>query len=162
MCEVGIKTNLRPQEFYPKNSTAPGPRPPILKFLDPPLCHPPHTHPMSGGIFRLDWFKIPLACCKRCLNRTVLMSQNMWQNKEHCSKNKSAKKLFLQPFTDNGDISILMKYFRVNRCIKNYICKQLIIRNHLCWVYTCSLFSLICYKNQNEWRMCMTKNQECS
>ena len=28
----GIKTNPRP-----KNSTAPGPRPPVLKFLDPPL-----------------------------------------------------------------------------------------------------------------------------
>ena len=28
----GIKTNPSP-----KNSTAPGPRPPVLKFLDPPL-----------------------------------------------------------------------------------------------------------------------------
>ena len=28
----GIKTSHRP-----KNSTAPGPRPPVLKFLDPPL-----------------------------------------------------------------------------------------------------------------------------
>ena len=32
MCEGGIKTTLDP-----KNSTAPGPRPPVLKFLDPPL-----------------------------------------------------------------------------------------------------------------------------
>ena len=34
MCEGGIKTNLRPKEFY-RAGTAP----PILKFLDPPL-HP--------------------------------------------------------------------------------------------------------------------------
>ena len=32
MCEGGIK-----QKLDPKNSTVPRPRPPVLKFLDPPL-----------------------------------------------------------------------------------------------------------------------------
>ena len=34
VCVRGIKTNPRP-----KNSTAPGPRPPVLKFLNPPLYY---------------------------------------------------------------------------------------------------------------------------
>ena len=47
----------------PKNSTAPGPRPPVLKFLDPPL-----------SICRIDVL-VSLACRKRHLNKETVKTE---------------------------------------------------------------------------------------
>ena len=38
----------------------------------------------------------------------------------------------------------------------------MIIRNNMCWVSACLFISFICYKNQNELRMCTTRNKEYS